>query len=419
LAIVSQLIIKKSDFLLIKKQNEFMDQLYRINKLIDKIESELGSERNKNICEKWNIPCVQYTYTHSVPKRRDQIPVVADFEFPLWARVLNFNVKEFYTNPLTYLEKQLEMSLYRYNVLNDDSGLGRTIAIWLGVNYEASILGCRSVYPENYDPYTDRSFLIVEDEESLKKFEAKEIDFRNDGILSLAHEFYSRIKEILPSDWNVIFPDWVIGPFGIGIFLRGYQNILFDLEAAPEFFVKMLDIVSNKMIEYSTKRAKFLGVEVEKFNLHNDDVNNLNLSNAVYSKLIFPVENKLSSFYGGFQYWHSCGDVENFIDDILNFKNLKMVDCSGWNNLDLFLDAFNKKGITGIGIEKRFNPVKDIIGADDKSIRERIKGLYDDLERSKGLNINFKIDGIGGTDAFRENSKSVMKFIRISREFGF
>ncbi|MDO9592540.1 MAG: hypothetical protein Q7I98_05015, partial [Erysipelotrichaceae bacterium] len=83
-----------------------MDQLYKINKLIDKIENELGSERNKKIGEKWNIPDVQFTYAHPVPKRGDQIPIVADFEYPLWASELNFNVKEFYTNPMTYLEKQ-------------------------------------------------------------------------------------------------------------------------------------------------------------------------------------------------------------------------------------------------------------------------------------------------------------------------
>ena len=101
-----------------------MDQIHRINALIDKIESELGSERNREICDKWNAPVVQQTYMHPVPKRAGQVPIVADLEFPLWAKVLDFNVKDFYTNPLTYLEKQLEMSLYRYDVFRDDSGLG-------------------------------------------------------------------------------------------------------------------------------------------------------------------------------------------------------------------------------------------------------------------------------------------------------
>jgi hypothetical protein len=396
-----------------------MKQLYRINELIDIIESELESDKNKNICEKWNIPDVQHTYMHPVSKKRNQIPIIVDLECPLWASVLNFNVKEFYTNPMTFLEKQLEMSLFRYNFFEDDSGLGRTIAIWLGVNFEASILGCKSIYPDNLDPYIDRSTIIIKNEESLKELESKEIDFENDGILSLAHEFYCRIKEILPSNWNVIFPDWVLGPLGIGIYLRGYQNILFDLIVTPEFFVKILNIVSDKMIEYSIKRAKYLGIKLEKFNLHNDDVNNLNLSKEAYRKLIFPIENKLNSFYSGFQYWHSCGNVENFIDDILEFKNLVILDCSGWNNMSVFIETFNKKAITNVGVEKRFNPVKDVLIADDKSIRERIKGLYVDLERNKKLNIDFKIDGIGGVGDFKENIKSVKNFISISREFGF
>jgi hypothetical protein len=396
-----------------------MDQIHRINKLIDKIESELGSERNEEICDKWNAPEVQQTYMHPVPRRKDQIPIVADLECPLWAKVLNFNVKDFYTNPLTYLEKQLEMSLYRYDVFRDDSGLGRTIAIWLGVNFEASLLGCRSVYPDHFDPAIDRSSIIIKDEESLRELEAKDIDIRTSGIISLAHEFYGRIKEALPPDWKVIFPDWVIGPFGVASYLRGYENILADLVLAPEFFVKILDVVSDKMIAYSKARANFLGIKVERFNLHHDDVNCQNFSREAYRKFVFPAEKRLNSFYGGFQYWHSCGNVENFIDDLLEFKNLVMLDCGGWNNLEVFMEAFKRKRIDGIGIEKRFNPVRDVIRSDDRSIRNRIRGLYDVAGGDKTLKVNFKIDGIGEMGDPNEMVRRVNKFINISREFGY
>lgn len=44
-----------------------MDQIYRINKLIEKIESEFGAERNKKIGEKWNIPDVKYLYAFNIP----------------------------------------------------------------------------------------------------------------------------------------------------------------------------------------------------------------------------------------------------------------------------------------------------------------------------------------------------------------
>jgi Uroporphyrinogen decarboxylase (URO-D) len=396
-----------------------MDQIERINSLIDRIESELGSERNAEICAKWNAPEVQHTYMHPVPRRTGQIPIVADLECPLWAKVLNFNVKEFYTNPLTYLEKQLEMALFRYDVFRDDSGLGRTIAIWLGVNFEPSLLGGRSVYPDHFDPLIDRSSIIIKDEESLRELEAREIDIRNSGILGLAHEFYGRIKETLPPGWKVIFPDWVIGPFGVASCLRGYENILADLVLAPEFFVKILDVVGDKMIEYSQARAKFLGIKVERPNLHHDDVNGQNFSRKAYHKFVFPAEKRLNSFYGGFQYWHSCGNVENFIDDLLEFDNLVMLDCGGWNSLDVFLEAIQRKGINGIGIEKRFNPVRDVIGSDDRSIRDRIRGLYDAAGGNKTLNINFKIDGIGELGEAKEMVGRVNKFISISREFGY
>ena len=397
-----------------------MDQAYRINRLVEKIESEIGSERNKEIGEKWNAPVVQHTYMHPVPKRTGQVPIVADLEFPLWAKILDFKVRDFYTNPLTYLEKQLEMSLYRYEVFKDDSGLGRTIAIWLGVNFEPSLLGGRSVYPDDFDPLVDRSAIVIKDEDSLEALEATEIDIRRSGILGLAHEFHGRIKDILPSGWKVIFPDWVIGPFGVASCLRGYENILADLVLAPEFFVKILDTVSDKMIEFSEKRAKFLGIPVEKLNLHHDDVNCQNFSREAYHKFVFPSENRLNAFCGGFQYWHSCGNVGKLIDDLLEFKGLVMLDCGGWNNLDVFLEAFQRKGIDGIGIEKRFNPVRDVIGADERSSsRERIRSLYDAAGGSTELNLDFKIDGIGELGDPREMVRRVNQFIGISREFSW
>lgn len=395
-----------------------MDRIDRIKTLVDRIENELGSERNALIGEKWNAPVVQHTYMHPVPKRQDQIPIVADLEFPLWAKVLGFRVKEFYTRPLTYLEKQLEMSLYRYEAFKDDSGLGRTVAIWLGVNFEPSLLGCRSVYPEDFDPLVDRSLIVIKDEDGLKELEAKEIDIKNSGILALAHEFYDRIKETLPTGWNVIFPDWVIGPFGVAACLRGYENILADLVLAPEFFVKMLDVVSKKMIEFSAARAKFLGIPLERPNLHHDDVNSQNFSRTAYRRFVLPAEKRLNAFYGGFQYWHSCGNVENFIDDLLEFKNLVMLDCGGWNDLAVFLEAFKRKGTDGIGLEKRFNPVRDVIGADERSIRNGLRRLYDIAEESKNLCLDFKIDGIGGLGDPGEMVDRVKTFIRISREFG-
>ncbi|OGD21452.1 MAG: hypothetical protein A2W03_11785 [Candidatus Aminicenantes bacterium RBG_16_63_16] len=396
-----------------------MDRIHKINKLIDRIENELGSERNAMIGDKWNPPVVKQTYMHPVPRRKDQIPIVADLEYPLWARVLDFSVKEFYTDPLTYLEKQLEMSLYRYEVFRDDSGLGRTIAIWLGVNFEPSLLGCRSVYPDHLDPLIDRSLIIIKDEESLKELAAGEIDIRNSGILGLAHEFYDRIQETLPGDWKVIFPDWVIGPFGVAACLRGYENILADLVLAPEFFMRILDVVSDKMIEYSRERAKFLGIPIERPNLHHDDVNDQNFSSSAYRRYVYPAERRLNSFYGGFQYWHSCGNVENFLDDLLEFVNLVMLDCGGWNDLDVFLDAFKRKGIEGVGIEKRFNPVRDVIGADDRTIRDKLRGLYNAAAGNKRLNLDFKIDGIGELGDHQEMVGRVNNFIRISREFGF
>jgi uroporphyrinogen-III decarboxylase len=396
-----------------------MDQLSNIKRLVEEIENQIDSDKNKEIGKKWEAPEVSNTFYHCKPKRIGQMPIVADFEYPMWAKLLNFNLKDYYFNHLTYLEKQLETYLYRYNVFKDDAGLGRAILIWFGAAFEASILGCKVQYPDNFDPSVVRSYAPVTDEESLKRLEDKEIDFGKDGDLGRAHEFYYRIKEILPSTWQVIFPDWIIGPFGIAIYLRGYQNILLDLVDNPEFVVRIMNVAKNKLFEFSKKRAKFLGINIEKICLHNDDVNYPNLLKGTFKDLILPVENEISSHYGGVVYWHSCGVVNDLIDEILDLKNISTLDCSGWNDFDLFVEAITRKNINHTCIEKRFHPVKDILATNDSEIRNKIKNFYISLQKNKNLKSYLRVDGIGQIAGFDETVNSVKRFIDISREYSY
>ncbi len=396
-----------------------MNQLSNIKRLVEEIESQIDSDRNKEIGKKWEDPEVSNTFYHCKPKRIGQMPIVADFEYPMWAKLLNFNLKDYYFNHLTYLEKQLETYLYRYNVFKDDAGLGRAILIWFGAAFEASILGCKVQYPDNFDPSVVRSYTPVTDEESLKRLEDKEIDFEKDGDLARAHEFFYKIKETLPSTWQVIFPDWIIGPFGIAIYLRGYQNILLDLVDNPEFVVKIMNVAKNKLFEFSKKRAKFLGINIEKICLHNDDVNYPNLLKGNFKDLILPIENEISSFYGGVVYWHSCGEVNGLIDEILDLKNISMLDCSGWNDFDLFVEAITRKNIDNTGIEKRFHPVKDILATNDSEIKNKIKNYYISLQKNKNLRAYLRVDGIGQIAGFDETVNSVKRFIEISREYSY
>jgi uroporphyrinogen-III decarboxylase len=396
-----------------------MDKLSKIYHLIEEIEKEIDSDKNKEIANKWEAPEVNNTFFHCKPKREGQMPIVADLEYPMWAKLLDFNLKDYYYNPLTYLEAQLETYLYRYNFFKDDAGLGRVILIWFGAAFEASILGCKVQYPDNFDPSVVRDYAPVTDEESLKRLEDKEIDFNKDGDLGRAIEFYYKMKEILPSSWQVIFPDWIIGPFGIAIYLRGYQNILLDLVDNPEFVVKIMNFSKKKLFEFSEKRAKFLGIKLEKVCLHNDDINYPNLLKGNYKNLILPVENEISDFYGGVVYWHSCGVVNELIDEILDLKNISMLDCSGWNDFDVFVEALTRKNVKSTGIEKRFHPVKDILATSEAEIRKKIKSYYDSLQKNKNIRAYMRVDGISQIGDFEQDLNSVRRFVEISREYSY
>jgi hypothetical protein len=396
-----------------------MNQTDEIKKLIEETEKQYASQKNIEIAKKWEAPKVTNTFFHCTPKREGQMPVVADLEYPMWAKLLNFKLRDYYYNPLTYVQKQLEMNLFRYNYFNDDAGVGKLILIWFGAPFEASFLGCEVQYPENFDPSAIRKEILIKDRDDLKRFEEKEIDFYKDGELGRAHEFYHRIKEVLPSDWLVIFPDWIISVFGIALYLRGYQNLLMDLKTDPGFVADIMKAVKDKMFFFSKKRSEFLGIPIEKICLHNDDINYPNLMKGQYKELILPIENEISDFYDGILYWHSCGEVSDFVEEILDLKKLSTLDCSGWNDFDTFVNAIIKKGLKGVAIEKRFHPVKDVLSAPESEIRAKIKGFYESMQKDKDLRAYMRIDGIGQIEDFQKDLERVKRFVDISREFCF
>jgi uroporphyrinogen-III decarboxylase len=301
-----------------------------IKQLLDKIVQLCKgkeNERRRKFWENEDFAVRGETQWHGIPAKKategEPMPVTFDVQFPLWAKLLNFKLDEFYHNPETYLKNYLKIKIRRFYELPDDTPIDNTIPIYLAVGFEASLFGQRVHYSPDKDPWISHRPIVsnLEDLKFLKK-----PDFFKTKIMARVHHFYKTIKSLVGSEFNVIFPRWIRGPAGVAMYICGYENFLISLRTNVILVHKIMQLITESIIQYNSDRANFLGKGLIKQDLYNDDISIPFLSPGDYHKFILPYEIEICNFYNGIYYWHSCGDITPFISDILQIPKIGLLD---------------------------------------------------------------------------------------------
>ena len=77
----------------------------------------------------------------------------------------------------------------------------------------------------------------------------------------------------------------------------------------PKFVHEMMAFATECIKEWWTERARFFGEDgLQPLLLGNDEVGIPWVSPALYEEFILPYETDLSEYFGGIDYWHSCGN---------------------------------------------------------------------------------------------------------------
>lgn len=303
-----------------------------ISRLMDRIREAEESDKNRRNLELWGgKPSVGQDHWRGRPAPGDTFPVTIEPEVPMWAKILDFSVKRFYTEPREYLRRNLEMALWRFDRWDENTCIGRDITIWLGVTFEVSLFGIETIYQEDVSPWISKTALLKEAED-LKALQKP--DFWESGLMPLAHRFYEEIGELLDDDFSVEFPDWGRSPFSICTHLRGTEGFLTDMLVDREFAHNQLEFVTECRKEWLKDRVEFLGEELEPGDLYNDEVNGELFAPRLYEQFILPTEIELSEFQGGIAYWHSCGDTTDFCPLIDRIPDLDMFHVSPWADIE-------------------------------------------------------------------------------------
>lgn len=380
-----------------------------INFLIDKIRSLEASKENQRRNSVWKpITNTAEAYWHGHPKDGlSYIPFTIEPEHEMWGKIIGFQLDKYYNNGPTYLLADLNMKVYRFENFHDETPVGRTVSLWMGAGFEASLFGVSQKYTADKDPWIGR-------EPILKNTKNLDIlldpDFFNGQVMESVHRIYNDMKKMIPEDFKVVLPEWCRGPFGLACHLRGMDIITSDMVEDPVFVQDLMRLTTNARKKWTKQRADYLGVNIQLGSLYNDEVNIPLLSPNFYEKFVLPYEIELSEFYGGISYWHSCGNIVLLEKLIQRIPNLEMVHISPWSDLKKSVENFKD---TNIALEVVLHPLEDVQNVSPNQIRERLTIIR---EVTQGLPVTVRADGLQNISNLEEDLNKIKLWENIARE---
>lgn len=383
-----------------------------IGRLIKEVERIYDSERNQETLRYWQgIADFRGKFRGFPTDRRNidgKIPFIADFMPPLWSKIFNYNVKEYYTDPETFLKNYLKQQIYQFEELQDDTPILKAVPIYMGAAFESGLYGAVTLYSDTKDPWTARE-PVLKDTKDLAKLEPA--DFYKTGQMPLVHKFYETLTKLLPDDFQVIFPELGRGPFGVAVHLRGYDTLLMDLILNPEFVRDLLGFLVEDRIRWTKERAKFLGSDEAWGNLNNDEVCCPMISPTLYEEMVLPHEIKIAEFHGGAGYWHSCGNITDLLPLIKRIPGLKMVQVSPQTDLTTACRLFSHASL-----ELDVNSVRDILDAPEETMAVRLQEYKNTLLENGHTRAYVRAGSLAPLGTLGQDLTKIKTWIRLARE---
>lgn len=350
-----------------------------LERLVEEVAKLKNENRNVQLKTFW-----ENFYSLREPSR---IPITVNWGRSFYARTLGIDLRKMFSNGRRDLEDTLRIILFRARNFHDDNPVGVTfpgaeateltanhqgdLIVYFGPPFETSLFGLETIYDRDLDPRQSPT-PIIRSEADLDAMDYP--DFYKSGLMPKTIEFYEEISKILRDRLEVVFPMFCRGPFSIAWALRGLQSCCIDMYRNPDFFHKLMAFAVESRIRWEKERRRYLGRDMRRVQLDNDEVDGDIISRQHYEKFIFPYEKKISEFYGnGIFYFHSCGNLTRLYDTIARLPGLRRIEISPVSDLELAVQTFAPRKII---LHKRLDPQKDVY-VESSEMRRRLRNVIE------------------------------------------
>ncbi|MGI6031281.1 MAG: uroporphyrinogen decarboxylase family protein [Eubacteriales bacterium] len=305
---------------------------------------------------------------------------------PLYANALGFKTMDYFTDPEVSVTAQLRWKLVVFHLLRDDTPFDLDIGIDYASALEPNMLGVEMIEGEGKEPSYGHP--IIHEYDDLKKIPMP--DFYKSGKMPHVHRMYEAFQEILGEPFRVFMPGWARGPWSIANMLRGFTECFMDSYDNPEFLHDLMQFAVDARISFEKQRCKFLGIDptdhsytwkycVYRINhssdCFEDEVDGALFGVPFYREFVLPYEKQLSQFYNGLDYYHSCGTMTPFLDDIGKELNvIGMQHVSAWTSLSKAAEAHKENVL----LQYSLNALDDVFGSTPQQMEDRVRKLIEE-----------------------------------------
>lgn len=150
------------------------------------------------------------------------------------ARLAGVSTRRFFTDADTFVRVQLLVTEYY--------GFDAPNNTWDVYNIEAEAMGQKIVYPPGGIPDVDRAEPLIDSPASLDKIRIP--DPYKSGRMPWVHEVNRKFIELTGRPARVYF----CAPFSLAVNVRGYENLIMDIETNPAFAHRLFEFLCDKVL---------------------------------------------------------------------------------------------------------------------------------------------------------------------------
>jgi len=307
-------------------------------------------------------------------------------EFPLLARVTGASLRDTYLDPEAFVGFTLAQRIYRFERWRDWTPLTLDIAYWPGVILETSVFGMTPEYPEGEDPWIDH-VPIVKGKDDIDSLKARFDPER--GMVGLMFEMSEFCRDRLPG-FKVQVQAWDRAAVGIAMDLMGTEQFLMNTCDRPVLLHELMRRIVDEGWAWSIARDRELekrgfpkessispgtgsssSMNSSYVNIIADEVNMPMMSPAIYEEFVFPYEKETVGHAGHLNYYHSCGCLTPFLQDIATLEPA-IQHVSAWTDWETAVRTYAG---TETVLQKTLHPMRDVLDRDEAGMMEVIRNI--------------------------------------------
>lgn len=306
---------------------------------------------------------------------------------PFYLYNLGYSMDQYLSDPETQMRIQLEWTHWRLENFPEECHSEMAVCPDFGSILIPEAFGCEVKFLDNDYPWAQPCMKDIDEVERIEIPDPTKSYYLNRQVT-----YYEKMTELAKGCIKVGQGGIVTnGPFTDACLIRGTENLLVDMVAAPEKVKRLLELIVDTYIVFSHYFWEKFGLEPpERFYLPDDSI--VNISPERYRETVIPFEKQVVrelSKTGELDGIHLCGNSRSHLPVIKEGLNPRSMEISYLVDMEYAKDVFGDKAV----LKGNFNPRLIHDGNKDE-----IKGHIYEVIKKGARNSGFIACSVAGWD---------------------